>query len=291
MFFEVIEQLKKALFSFNSISDLLDIILVTFVIFSIISLIKESRAIQLAKGLFVLVVIYAFVSLIDMQASKFILNYIFNNLFIIIVIIFAPEIRQILERVGKGSVSKINILNLKNKFDAEKQEDIVNAINGICKACVDMSDKKVGALIVFEKEILLGEIIKTGTTVDAKITPELIENIFFPKSPMHDGAIVVKDGRVTAAGCILPLTSNNDLSSELGTRHRAAIGMTEMSDAIVAVVSEETGSISIAERGKLNRDVSDGVLREVLMKHFIKTNNKEDSKIIKMLRGGKNEEK
>lgn len=290
MFIEVFEQFKKAIFSFDSISDFLDIILVAFVIFSIISLIKETRAIQLAKGLIVLVCIYAIVSLIDMQASKFLLNFIFNNLFIIIVIIFAPEIRQILERVGKSSVSKINIFNLKNKIDFEKQEETINSINSVCKACVDMSDKKIGALIVFERESLLGEIIKTGTTLDAKVTTELIENIFFPKAPMHDGAIVIKDGRVTAAGCILPLTSKDDLSSELGTRHRAALGMSETSDAVVAVVSEETGAISIAENGKLMRNVSDGVLREVLMTNFVKTNSKEDNKIRKILRGGKDEE-
>ena len=290
MFIEAFEQFKKAIFSFDSISDFLDIILVAFVIFSIISLIKETRAIQLAKGLIILVCIYALVSLADMEVSKFILNFIFNNLFIIIVIIFAPELRHILERVGKSSVSKINLFNLKNKIDFEKQEDTINSINGVCKACVDMSDKKMGALIVFEKDSLLGEITKTGTTLDAKVTTELIENIFFPKAPMHDGAIVIKDGRVTAAGCILPLTSKDDLSSELGTRHRAAIGISETSDAIVAIVSEETGAISIAENGKLIRDVSDGVLREVLMTNFVKTSNKEDSKFKKILRGGKDEE-
>ena len=210
---------------------------------------------------------------------------------IIIVIIFAPELRHLLEKVGKSTVSNINILNFKNRIDTEIQQDVINAINCICKACVDMSDKKIGALIVFEKDTLLGEILKTGTTIDAKVSTELIENIFFPKSPMHDGAIVVKDGRVAAAGCILPLTSNNDLSSELGTRHRAAIGMAEMSDAVVAVVSEETGAISIADGTKFMRDVSDGVLREVLMTNFVKANNKEDKKIKKILRGGKNEEK
>lgn len=290
MFIEAFEQFKKAIFSFDSISDFLDIILVAFVIFSIISLIKESRAIQLAKGLIILVCIYAIVSLIEMEVSKFILNFIFNNLFIIIVIIFAPELRHILERVGKSSVSKINIFNLKNKLDFEKQEDTINSINDVCKACVDMSDKKIGALIVFERESLLGEITKTGTSLDAKVTTDLIKNIFFPKAPMHDGAIVIKDGRVSAAGCILPLTSKDDLSSELGTRHRAAIGMSETSDAIVAVVSEETGAISIAQNGNLMRDVSDGVLREVLMTNFVKNNNKDDNKFKKILRGGKNEE-
>ena len=289
MFIEAFEELKKAILSFDSISDVLDIILVTFVIFSIISLIRESRAMQLIKGLIILVVAYLFISLVDMEVSRFILNFIFNNLFIIIVIIFAPEIRQILEKVGKSSVSKINLFNIKNRIDTEEQEKTINAINHICKACADMSDKRIGALIVFENETRLGEIAKTGTTVDATVTAELIENIFFPKAPMHDGAVVIKDGRVSAAGCILPLTSKEDLSSELGTRHRAAIGMSETSDAIIAVVSEETGSISIAERGSLNRNVSDGVLREVLMKNFVKANDKEDNKIKKILRGDKNE--
>ena len=290
MFIEAFEQFKKAILSFDSISDFLDIILVAFVIFSVISLIKETRAIQLAKGLIILVCIYAIVSLANMEVSKYILNFIFNNLFIIIVIIFAPELRHILERVGKSSVTKFNIFNLKNKIDFEKQENTINSINDICKACADMSDKKIGALIVFEKETLLGEITKTGTTLDAKVTTELIENVFFPKAPMHDGAIVVKDGRVTAAGCILPLTSNDNLSSELGTRHRAAIGMSEISDAIITVVSEETGAISVAENGKLMRDISDGVLREILITNFVKSNNKEENKFKKILRGEKNEE-
>ncbi len=289
MFMESLEQFKKAIFSFDSISDLLDILLVAFVIFHIIKLIRETRAMQLAKGLVLLVGAYAIVSLVDMQASKFILNFIFSNLFIIIVIIFSPEIRHVLESMGRSSVSNFNLFNFKNRIDVEEQENIVTSINSICKACGDMSDKKIGALIVFEKDALLGEISKTGTFLDAQVTTELIENIFFPKAPMHDGAVIIKDGRVTAAGCILPLTANNDLDSELGTRHRAAIGMSESSDAIVAVVSEETGAISVAEKGKLQRNVSAGVLREILMKNFVKTNDN-DNKIKKILRGGKNEE-
>ena len=154
-----------------------------------------------------------------------------------------------------------------------------------------MSDKKIGALIVFEKDTMLGEISKTGTSLDAAVTPELICNIFFPKAPMHDGAVIIKDGRVVSAGCILPLTGHNNLSSELGTRHRAAIGMSESSDAIVVVVSEETGMISVAEKGVLNRGISGGDLREILTKSFVKENDKENSKIKKILRGNKNEPK
>ena len=150
-----------------------------------------------------------------------------------------------------------------------------------------MSDKQIGALIVFEKDTMLGEISKTGTVIDASVTPELICNIFFPKAPMHDGAVVIKDGRVVSAGCILPLTGNNDLSSELGTRHRAAIGMSETSDAVVVVVSEETGMISVAEKGVLNRNISAGDLREILTENFINETDKDNSKIKKIFRGNK----
>lgn len=177
---------------------------------------------------------------------------------------------------------------MKNKDETELQENIKNSINSVCRACTDMSDKQIGALIVFEKETLLGEISKTGTQLDAKVTTELLGNIFFPKAPMHDGAVVIKDGRVISAGCILPLTSNTDLSSELGTRHRAAIGMSETSDAIVVVVSEETGAISVAEKGNLKRNISVGDLREILSKNFTNENDGDTSKIKKILRGGKN---
>lgn len=286
-FMENFEQLKKALFSFDSLSDLFDVILVAFVIYSAIKLIRETRAIQLAKGVVLLAIVFAFVSAFEMQASEFILNYVFGNLFIILIIIFSPEIRHALERMGRSSVSNFNFLNLKNKDEYEMQESIINSINCVCKACAEMSDKKIGALIVFEREAILGEISKTGTALDATVTTELIGNIFFPKAPMHDGATIIKDGRVVAAGCILPLTAKN-VDSELGTRHRAAIGMSESSDAIVAVVSEETGAISIAQNGVLKRNISDGDLREMLTQGCVKTSN-EESKLKKIFRGGKNE--
>lgn len=286
-FAENFEQFKKAIFSFDSVSDLLDIILVAFVIYSAIKLIRETRAMQLAKGVLILVAAFAFVSLLEMQASKFILSYVFGNLFIILVIIFSPEIRHALESVGRTSVSNINFLNLKNNDDNQKQEIILDSINSVCKACADMSDKKIGALIVFQRETILSEISKTGTQLDAAVTKELIENIFFPKAPMHDGAILIKDGRVVSAGCILPLTSKA-VDSNLGTRHRAAIGMSETSDAVVAVVSEETGAISIVEKGNIDRNISSGDLRERLTNFCVKDIN-DENKIKKIFRGGKNE--
>ncbi len=288
-FSETFEQFKRAVFSFDRISDVLDVLLVAFVIYSVIKLIRETRAIQLAKGVLLLGVVYFIVSLFDMQASQFVFNFIFKNVFIILIVIFSPEIRHALESMGRSSVTNIALFNFKNKDEVETEAGIRNAINSVCRACADMSDKKIGALIVFEKETLLGEIASTGTSLDAKVTTELIGNIFFPKAPMHDGATIIKNGRVVAAGCILPLTSNNELSSELGTRHRAAIGMSEVSDAIIAVVSEETGAISVAEKGRLRRNISDGDLREVLNKNFLRDYDKENNKLKKILRGGKNE--
>ena len=287
---DIFEQVKRAIFSFNSIGDVLDIILVTFVIYSAIKFIRDRRAFQLVKGVFILAIGYLFVSLLNMEVSKYLLSLLFGNLLIILVIIFSPEIRNVLENVGSRSVSTFNFLNFKNRDETKIQESIKSSINAVSRACSDMSDKQIGALIVFEKDNTLGDIAKTGTSLDATVTPELISNIFFPKAPMHDGAVLIKEGRVVSAGCILPLTARNNLSSELGTRHRAAVGMTENTDAVVVVVSEETGMISIAEGGKLKRDISAGDLREILTSTFIKENDK-DNKFKKILRGNKNESK
>ena len=287
----ILDQVKRAIFSFNSIGDIFDVILVAFVIYSAIKFIKDTRAFQLVKGVIILAFCYLIVSLFNMEVSKYALSILFSNLFIILVVIFSPEIRTVLESVGRRSVSNINIFNLKNRDENEIQESIKSSVNAVSRACSDMSDKQIGALIVFEKDTMLGDISKTGTSLDATVTPELISNIFFPKAPMHDGAVVIKEGRVVSAGCILPLTDRNNLSSELGTRHRAAVGMTENTDAVVVVVSEETGMISIAEKGVLNRGISAGELRETLTKALVKENDKDNNKIKKILRGNKNESK
>ncbi len=279
------EEVTKAVKSFNFVTDLLDIILVAFVVYSLVKLIKDTRASLLVKGVVLLAVAYLVVSFFKMEVSKYILGLVFGNLLIILVIIFAPEIRQALESVGRSSVSNINFFGLKNRDESAIQEAINNSINSVCRACSDLSDKQIGALIVFENEITLNEISKTGTLLDATVSQELICNIFFPKSPMHDGAVVINEGRVVSAGCILPLTSKNNLSSDLGTRHRAAIGMSESSDAIVVVVSEETGIISIADKGIMKRDISAGELREILTKAFVKNNDKDGSRIKNFFRG------
>lgn len=273
---DIIVDIKNAILSFNGISDVLDILLVAFVLYALINLIRDTKAIQLAKGFILIVFLYAVVSLLKMEASSYLLNLFFSNLLVVLVVIFSPEIRHVLESVGKSSVHNFGFFSLKNSSDYKTRESINKMINSVSRACSDMSDQKIGALIVFERNTLLGEIINTGTAVDAEISTEIIGNIFFPKAPLHDGAMIVKDYRICAAGCILPLTkNNNDVSSALGTRHRAAIGMSEQSDALVVVVSEETGDISVAEKGTLTRGISDGDLRELLSKSFAPEQNNE----------------
>lgn len=267
-FSDALVDIKNAILSFNGLSDVLDILLVAFVIYAIINLIRDTKAIQLAKGFIFIVILYAVVSVLKMEVSTYIFTLFFSNLLVVLVVIFSPEIRRALESVGKSSVSNFSFLSIKSNSDYKIRENINKMINAVCRACAEMSDKKIGALIVFERETLLGDIINTGTPIDSDISTELIGNIFFPKAPLHDGAMVIKDTRICAAGCILPLTKFNEISSSLGTRHRAAIGMSEQSDALVVVVSEETGAISVAEKGRLKRDISDGDLREILDKTF-----------------------
>ncbi|MGN0573367.1 MAG: diadenylate cyclase CdaA [Acutalibacteraceae bacterium] len=251
------------------ITDFLDICLVAFILYNGIKLIRETRAFQLAKGLLLLGVAYLLIYQLDMQASSYIFRVIFQNIFIVLIILFQQEIRQVLERVGKSRFSNLSFLLKGN--DTANIEMVSDAIIEIAKAVQRMSESKTGSLIVMEKEMLLGEVIKTGTAVDAKITHELIGNIFYPKAPLHDGAAIVRNGRLICAGCVLPLTKNNDISSDLGTRHRAAIGMSEQSDAMIVVTSEETGVISVAFKGELTRNLTESKLRELLMDYLIET--------------------
>lgn len=270
-----------SVFSTFSITDFLDIVVVAAIIYICIRIIRESRAIQLTKGLIYLALIYAVVNLLNMEASSFIFKSIFSNILIIVVVLFGPEIRNILEQVGHGTASK-SFRTIIHPGVAVEIAETSDAIEAVCKACSDLSDQKVGALICFENNTILGDVIATGTMIDAKVSKELVENIFYPKSPLHDGAMIIRDAKIYAAGCILPLTKKT-ISSSLGTRHRAGIGLTEQSDAIVVVVSEETGAISVVQNGVLQRDISDGDLRDILTTEFVPTGSSSDDKIISKL--------
>ncbi len=229
--------------------DILDIAIIAFIIYKSIGFLRETRAGQLVKGMAFLLIMYALANAFKLAVLRWLLSVVFGSAIVVIAIIFQPELRRILERVGQTKLSYLQ--------SAESERTIVlDAVDRICKAAGQLQKTKTGALIVFERKTQLGEIINTGTIVDAVASESIVNNIFYPKSPLHDGAVIVRDGRIYAAACILPLTPNTELSSQLGTRHRAAIGMTENSDAIVLVVSEETGTISIAFNGTITRDHS-----------------------------------
>ncbi len=267
-FFENITDFFSKVSSLSfGVADILDICLIAFILYNGIKLIRETRAFQLVKGLILLGVVYMIISLIGMQASSYVFRLVFQNIFIVLIILFQQEIRQVIEKVGTSKITSLSLFLKGN--NVERHEIVGDAIIEIGKAVQQMSDTKTGALIVMEKEQLLGDVIKTGTAVDAKISHELIGNIFYPKSPLHDGAAIVRNGRLLCAGCVLPLTKNTDISSELGTRHRAALGMSEQSDAIVVVISEETGVVSVALNGELTRNLTEFELREKLMEYLL----------------------
>ena len=203
-------------------------------------------------------------------------------------VLFAPEIRNILERFGRRSISDFSFLSFRN--NGAYQEAVTTLVNDFCKAAGEMSETKTGALVVFERETPLNDVIKSGTVLDARSSAELFNGIFFKNSALHDGAVVVRGAKIYSAGCILPLTQNNSISSDLGTRHRAAIGMSEHSDAVVVIVSEETGFISVAVNGKLQRDVQTGKLREILLSELI-TENQKNEVVNKFKRGEKRDNK
>lgn len=268
------EKIVSIFSTYSIVSDTLDLLLLTFLFYSILKMIRDSRALTFAKGIFVFLIVYGVVLLLNMQASAYLFQTVFDNILLILVVIFAPEIRKLLESMGATSKAISSIRGWLNKTSSNQKALIYNervdvAVNELFRAVSDMSDKKIGALMVFEKETPLGEICETGTLVGAEITSEMIGNIFYPKAPLHDGAAIVRDCKIYAAGCILPLTSKNNISSDLGTRHRAALGMSEQSDALVLVVSEETGAISIAQNGVLQHDITDGAAREQLL-NFLK---------------------
>lgn len=231
------------------LADFLDIAVVAFLIYKCIGFFRQNRGGQLAKGILIILAVAGIAALFDMVSVNWLMQRVFDSVLIAAVIIFQPEIRRALEHMGTSKFGKFGIAS---ELDSENTQ-LARTIDAVSKAAGSMQEAKCGALIVFERTTQLGDIISTGTLVDAASSPALITNIFFPKSPLHDGAMILKDGKVHAAGCILPLSQNQELNKALGTRHRAALGMSENSDAVVVVVSEETGTISVAVNGELRR--------------------------------------
>ena len=240
-----------------SISDIADVLIVAALIYGGIKLIRRMNAIRLARGIVFVLLVLVLSELLNLQMISSLFRRIFELGLIAIVIIFQPEIRRLLERMGSGKFAYF--------FGAPGvPATMETVINQTVLACTSMAESKTGALIVFERTSSLNDPIGTGTIVDAEISSELLRNIFFVNSPLHDGAVIVREGRLTAAGCMLPLSKNASLSSDLGMRHRAGIGMSEHSDAVVAIVSEETGSISIAMDGMLKRHLTPDTFGRIL---------------------------
>lgn len=249
--------------------DAVDIIIVAFLIYGVVKLVRETRAGQLVKGLFLLVILFIISSYFNLVMVSRVLAYFFQFAFVAILIVFQPEIRKALEQVGRNNVGQSIAAVVTGRDCSYDRAQIHKAINAVVDGVGILQQLKMGALIVFERKTKLGDIIETGTQINCEPSGQIVGNIFFNKAPLHDGAMIIRDGMIHAAGCILPLTKNTSVSAELGTRHRAALGVSEESDAVVVVVSEETGQISVAVNGVLARRFTRDTLRDVLEGYLI----------------------
>lgn len=245
-------------------SNALDVLLVSFIIYNGIKLIRETRAEQLVKGIIILMGVYAASVVIHLNMMRTLLDYFFNFTIIALLVIFQPEIRRALEQIGRSKLGGKYWFQISSEEAEKALQKKRKCLNAVVEASGKFQKSKTGALMVFEMQTKLGDIIDTGTIVNAEPSVPLIGNIFWNKAPLHDGAMVIRDGVIYAAGCILPLTKSDTVSVDLGTRHRAAIGMSENSDAVVVVVSEETGQISIAVNGVLTRNYTRETLQSAL---------------------------
>lgn len=249
--------------------DAVDIIIVAFLIYGVVKLVRETRAGQLVKGLFLLVILFIISSYFNLVMVSRVLAYFFQFAFVAILIVFQPEIRKALEQVGRNNVGQSIAAVVTGRDRSYDRAQIRKAINAVVDGVGILQQLKMGALIVFERKTKLGDIIETGTQINCEPSGQIVGNIFFNKAPLHDGAMIIRDGMIHAAGCILPLTKNTSISAELGTRHRAALGVSEESDAVVVVVSEETGQISVVVNGVLARRFTRDTLRDVLEGYLI----------------------
>ena len=242
-------------------SSVLDILVVAFLIYKVLGFIRDSRAQQLVKGLGLLMVAFLLSDVLHLYVLNWILRGTMTVGLIAVIVLFQPELRRGLERMGRGG-----IFGRSGQLDKSKAKKVTDEF---VEAIDAFSSTKTGALIVIEREVSLGDIAETGTILDAELTAEALGNIFYKGAPLHDGAVIIRDDRIYAAGCVLPLTASLELSRDLGTRHRAAIGITENSDAVVLIVSEENGVISVARGGRLKRFLDSKELEKVLLNLYI----------------------
>ncbi len=258
------------------ITDIIDIFIVTFVIYKALKFIRDTRTVHLMKGLVVLLVVMQVSQFAKLHTVHYILSNALQLGLIAIIIVFQPELRRALEQLGRTTMGQW--FSFEERTEDIEKEKIIKEVK---ESCVNMSKSRIGALIVLEREIKIGDIVGTGITLNADVTAELLTNIFVPKTPLHDGAVIIRNNKIEAASCFLPLSQNPNVSKELGTRHRAGLGMSEESDAVVVIVSEETGAISIACSGELNMKLTPEALENNLIKLFdIKKKDKKLKKAI-----------
>ena len=245
-----------------TVSDIIDIAVVSFLIYQVVKLVRETSSARIIRGVIVLIVAMWISNILQLTMVNYLFQTVLTWGILVIAIVFQPELRRVLERVGK---SKLSSLMLRNDTIPVEEKAVLEIVH----ACSEMSWSRTGALIIFERDNRLDDQIRTGTILDAETTAELLKNIFYPKAPLHDGAAIIRSGRIQAAGCMLPLSNNPNLSKELGMRHRAGIGMSEASDAVVVIVSEETGSISVAVNGMLKRHLTKDTFEKILRNELI----------------------
>jgi diadenylate cyclase len=268
---------------------IIDIAIVLFLAINIIKFAKNSRAWQLLKGIFFLIVANALSYMLQLKILNFLLNIVMTWGVFALIVIFQPELRRALEQLGTNKLTKF--FGIDKDIETRTKEDIYKIII----ATTELAKTKTGALIVIERDIQIKDIISTGISMNAEVSPQLLVNIFVPNTPLHDGAVIISNNKIAAAACMLPLASDTDIAKELGTRHRAAIGISKESDAIAIVVSEETGKISIAKDGTLIADVKEEAMKKILLKHIVTKrfgedkNNKLDR--LKKIKFGKGKEK
>jgi diadenylate cyclase len=275
----VIHRLEEIRFN-----DILDMFLLAMVFFFIVKFFWDKRGAKLFRGLLLVVFAMIFTWILDMKAMQFIFSNFYQVGIIAIIIMFQPELRLALERIGNAPISNITHIT----SDTKSKSYIMDSIVTITETACELSLEKTGALIVIERDTKLGEHIKTGTMINAQISSQLLKNIFYNKAPLHDGAVIIRNYRVYSAGCFLPLSMKDDIDADLGTRHRAAIGITEVSDAIVVVVSEETGTISVVHEGKIKRNYNFQSLKKELCDYILPN---ESPKPTKLSKSKKNQKK
>ena len=255
--------------------DVLDILLVTYLIYRVVLLVRSTSATRIAKGFVAILVVSAVTQIWELWTLNFLLSQVLAVGLLALVILFQPELRRMMDHLG-NSVSLRRFLGVEKKLE---EMDVV--ISQTVKACEIMGREKVGALIVFARTQQLDEYFKTGTIIDGRVSEQMIRNIFFPKAALHDGAMIIREGRIAAAGCVMPLSESHRLSADLGTRHRAGVGTSEASDAVVVIVSEETGTISVAVGGMLKRHLAPQTLERLLRQELIRDEGaKQEMKIV-----------